>query len=266
MAVGTSRPTPVCVVNGKGPAKAKGAARSALKAARNAAFNESFISASLVLAPSTILSPLAKTTDANPTIGLGGAGEGLCFPFDADVTWLVCPPLDLKILPWNANSATAAAQSKTTKTNATAGKCFSGTVATPESATTVGIGRSPTFVPVMMNFGSSVAGACGAVIFWKQVGHSITVPACDESHFMCWPHTGHAYLNSLMAGVICVLLGFSIPFSKPDCNPAFSFVVALRDRHPNCIRQMIRQWSWTTATANSFESDFLHRRAHIRAR
>jgi hypothetical protein len=52
----------------------------------------------------------------------------------------------------------------------------------------------------MINFGSSVAGACGAVIFWKQVGHSITVPLCDESHFMCWPHTGHAYLNSLMAG------------------------------------------------------------------
>jgi len=25
------------------------------------------------------------------------------------------------------------------------------------------------------------------------------VPLCDESHLMCWPHTGHAYLNSLMA-------------------------------------------------------------------
>jgi hypothetical protein len=61
------------------------------------------------------------------------------------------------------------------------------------------MGRSPTFVPVMMNFGSSVAGACGAVIFWKHVGHSITVPLCDESHFMCWPQIGHAYLNSLMA-------------------------------------------------------------------
>ena len=51
----------------------------------------------------------------------------------------------------------------------------------------------------MMNFGSSVAGACGTVIFWKHVGHSITVPLCDESHLMCWPHTGQAYLNSLMA-------------------------------------------------------------------
>ena len=62
-----------------------------------------------------------------------------------------------------------------------------------------GAGRSPTFVPVMMNFCSSDAGACGTVIFWKHVGHSITEPPCDESHFMCWPHTGHAYLNSLMA-------------------------------------------------------------------
>jgi hypothetical protein len=62
------------------------------------------------------------------------------------------------------------------------------------------------------------------------------------------------------------LLGFSIPFSKPDCNPAFSFVAALSDRRSNFIGQMILQWSWTAATANSFESDFLHRRAHIRAR
>jgi hypothetical protein len=52
----------------------------------------------------------------------------------------------------------------------------------------------------MMNFESSDSGACGAVIFWKHVGHSITVPLCDESHFMCCPHTGQAYLNSLMAG------------------------------------------------------------------
>jgi hypothetical protein len=51
----------------------------------------------------------------------------------------------------------------------------------------------------MMNFGSSVAGAWGATIFWKHVGHSIVVPLCDESHLMCWPQTGHAYLNSLMA-------------------------------------------------------------------
>jgi len=36
------------------------------------------------------------------------------------------------------------------------------------------------------------------VIFWKHVGQSMTVPACDESHLMCWPHTGQAYLNSLM--------------------------------------------------------------------
>src|SRR5208283_4318017 len=60
-------------------------------------------------------------------------------------------------------------------------------------------GRSPTLVPVMMNFWASVVGACGTVIFWKHVGHSICEPACDESHLMCWPHTGQAYLNSLMA-------------------------------------------------------------------
>src|SRR6204780_2229725 len=63
----------------------------------------------------------------------------------------------------------------------------------------VGTGRSPFFVPVMMNFCSSDDGACGTVIFWKHVGHSIVEPACDESHITCWPHTGQAYLNSLMA-------------------------------------------------------------------
>jgi hypothetical protein len=107
----------------------------------------------------------------------------------------------LNIVPQNANSATAAAQSKTTIMIAATSDFFSGSGAEviPAFATAEGIGRSPVFVPVMINFGSSVAGACGAVIFWKQVGHSITVPLCDESHFMCWPHTGQAYLNSLMA-------------------------------------------------------------------
>jgi hypothetical protein len=104
----------------------------------------------------------------------------------------------LKISPRNKNAASAK-QSRTIRTNVVAGKSFSGGVAIPESTGAVETGRSPFFVPVMMNFGSSVEGACGAVIFWKQVGHSITVPLCDESHFMCWPHTGQANLNSLMA-------------------------------------------------------------------
>gem|GEM_PF-4899277 len=64
--------------------------------------------------------------------------------------------------------------------------------------TTSGTGRSPTLVPVRINFASPDVGAWGAVIFWKHVGHSITEPPRDESHIMCWPHTGHAYLNSLM--------------------------------------------------------------------
>ncbi len=77
------------------------------------------------------------------------------------------------------------------------GKFFSGIGARYSGM--FGAGRSPTLVPVMMNFESSVEGACGTVIFWKHVGHSIFVPACDESHRICWPHTGQAYLNSLMA-------------------------------------------------------------------
>ena len=58
---------------------------------------------------------------------------------------------------------------------------------------------SVTLEPVRINFCSSDAGACGAVIFWKHVGHSITEPACDESHIICCPHTEQANLYSLMA-------------------------------------------------------------------
>jgi hypothetical protein len=61
------------------------------------------------------------------------------------------------------------------------------------------VGRSTTFLPLRMNFCSASAGGWGGVIFWRHVGHSMTVPHCDESHLMCCPHTGQAYLNSLMA-------------------------------------------------------------------
>jgi hypothetical protein len=94
----------------------------------------------------------------------------------------------VKIFPPNTNSATAAAKSKTTQAIAAAGDFFTGSSTGAIKlafATAEGTGRSPVFVPVMMNFGSSDSGACGAVIFWKHVGHSITVPLCDESHFMC---------------------------------------------------------------------------------
>jgi len=64
-------------------------------------------------------------------------------------------------------------------------------------------------------------------------------------------------------GAICVLLGFNIPFSKPDCNPAFSFVAALCNRRSNFIGQIILRWSWTAAAANSFESDFLRNQAQL---
>jgi hypothetical protein len=102
----------------------------------------------------------------------------------------------------------------------------------------------------------------GAWIVWKHVGHSIFEPLCDMAHLMCCPHTGQEYVNSLIAGAICVLLGYSIPFSEPDCNPEFSFVAAPCDRHSNFIGQMILQRSWTAA-ANSFESDFWHRQAQL---
>src|ERR1017187_8263094 len=88
---------------------------------------------------------------------------------------------------------------KISTTTTTPGKPFAAGIKLELASGNFGTGRSPTFVPVMMNFGSFVAGACGTMIFWKHVGHSITVPACDESHLMCWPHTGQAYLNSLMA-------------------------------------------------------------------
>jgi len=90
------------------------------------------------------------------------------------------------MLPRNANTAAPAATIKTSRTTTTAsGKSFPAGTGIELPSGIFGIGRSPTFVPVMMNFESSVAGACGTVIFWKHVGHSITEPLCDESHLMC---------------------------------------------------------------------------------
>ena len=106
---------------------------------------------------------------------------------------------DPKIIPRNTNTAATPTQSKMTRAIPGNKKFFGGGFAAPESTDAVRMGRSPAFLPFRMNFGSSVAGAWGTVIFWKHVGHSICVPACDESHLMCWPHTGQAYLNSLTA-------------------------------------------------------------------
>src|SRR5208282_1330950 len=107
-------------------------------------------------------------------------------------------PADLKIFPRNTNAPATTAQSKRATTNTAIGKCFSGSASTPESGA-AGTGRSPpTFVPAMINFGFSTAGACGTVIFWKHVGHSITVLLRHDSHLMCWPQTGQANVNSLM--------------------------------------------------------------------
>src|ERR1017187_585002 len=43
------------------------------------------------------------------------------------------------------------------------------------------------------------AGGFGTMIFWKHVGHSICAPLTPGSDMICWPQTGQAYLNSLMA-------------------------------------------------------------------
>src|ERR1017187_5906403 len=104
----------------------------------------------------------------------------------------------LKIFPRKAKTAAPARPTTSSNTSTTAaGNFFSG-AATPPAVAGTEVFFSVTFEPVRMNFWSSDAGACGTVIFWKHVGQSITEPACDESHLMCWPHTGQAYLNSLM--------------------------------------------------------------------
>src|ERR1035437_1347504 len=158
----------------------------------------------------------ASSAGGATTAGLGGF-TGVGCPPVALATGPACWLVDLKIFPWNANSPTAATQNKTIKIMAGPGKLFSGmgAGAAPAFATAAGTGRSPTFVPVMMNLGSSVAGAWGATIFWKNVGHSIVVPLCVESHLMCWPHTGQAYVNSLMVS------SKNIPYSPAGSNEVF---------------------------------------------
>ena len=95
-------------------------------------------------------------------------------------------------------AAAAPVKIKITTTTSAPGKPFLAGANFDAVSGIVEVGRPLFFVPVMMNFCSSDDGACGAVIFWKHVGHSITVPPDDESHIMCWPQTGQANLNSLM--------------------------------------------------------------------
>src|SRR5260370_38857970 len=63
-----------------------------------------------------------------------------------------------------------------------------------------------------MSFEKAEAGACGTIIFWKQVGQSSCVPLVLEAAGMGCPHTGQANLNSLIA------LAKTIPHPTPRDN------------------------------------------------
>jgi len=152
------------------PFKCQRRGEISLKVARNETCAGSFTSASAVPAPITRLLPLAKTTDANPTIGLGGGGEGVRCLFDAVVPWLSGPAGGLEYFSVkHKQHPPPRRRTKRRRPRPVRGKNFPprARAAPPRSPPPPGMGRSPTFVPVMMNFGSSVAGACGAVIFWK---------------------------------------------------------------------------------------------------
>src|SRR5881396_1522011 len=75
----------------------------------------------------------------------------------------------------------------------------------------------PTWAAETMSFELAEAGACGAMIFWKQVGQSSCVPLVLESAVICCPQTGHANLNSL------IVSRRTIPYlDRPD-NDIFWF-------------------------------------------
>src|ERR1017187_7081408 len=103
-----------------------------------------------------------------------------------------------KIFPQKTKPAAPAGPTTSSRTSTPAAGNFFSVAATPPAAAGTEVFFSVTFERVRMNFWSSDAGACGTVIFWKHVGQSITEPACDDSPLMGWPHTGQAYLNSLM--------------------------------------------------------------------
>jgi hypothetical protein len=140
---------------------------------------------------------------------LGGVGPGSAPGVAAGATVATAglseelSPLEWDILARMITTAAPAASTNTTRKAITAiiGLLSFTVTPPPPRVSESDIFFSVNFVPVRMNFGSFVVGACGATIFWKHVGHSITVPLCVESHTMCWPHTGQAYLNSLMLGV-----------------------------------------------------------------
>jgi len=75
-----------------------------------------------------------------------------------------------------------------------------GRIEAKEGATSEEAGRGlATWTAETRSLVSADSGACGTTIFWKQVGHSICPPLVIESAVICWPQTGHANLNSLIA-------------------------------------------------------------------
>jgi hypothetical protein len=117
------------------------------------------------------------------------------------LTGVVTVGEDLKMTPRNTNAAAIAAQSKMTKTIPATGESFAGRIGAggiPKFGSGFVTDRLVAFEPVIINSTSSPAGACGTMILWKHVGHSIIELLRHDSHLMCWWQTGQTNLNSLM--------------------------------------------------------------------
>src|SRR5688572_8216504 len=92
-----------------------------------------------------------------------------------------------------------------TSTTAATGNFFAAGRDRVSPATMPDFGRWSTSDAAKTSLELPSLGAWGTTILRKQVGHSICEPPTVESHVMCWPQTGQANLNSLMARYVQVV-------------------------------------------------------------
>ena len=125
--------------------------------------------------------------------------------FGGGATSTFCPLLgplkDFKIFPPNRNTAAITAQTKMIKMIPATGESFWGGVGAggvPKCVSGFDTDCLRAFEPVIINSTSSPAGACGTMILWKHVGHSIIELLRHDSTLICWWQTGQTNLNSLM--------------------------------------------------------------------
>jgi hypothetical protein len=159
------------------------------------------------------------------TVGVELTGAGFDGAPETLLSAVVSVGADWKITPRNINTVAAtAAQIKMTRTIIVTVEFFAGGVGAggvPKFITGLVASRLVAFEPFMINSTSSPSGACGTMILWKHVGHSIIELLRHNSHLICCPQTGQTNLNSLLLMLFRAAFHIRMPLATGFFNNFF---------------------------------------------